>query len=82
LLQRFAEVLALYSSFHSLLLRGGSLKSFGLFFMTKWTIFLHLAVEQGFSHATGDSASSKVGFGAFDFCTSLCGEMLHRKPAI
>ncbi len=36
-------------SIYLLLLRGGSLKSLGLSFMTRWTVFPYLAVEHGFS---------------------------------
>ena len=44
------EVLALYTSFHSLLLLGGLLNNLGLSFRTRWTVRPYLAFEQGFSH--------------------------------
>ena len=49
LLERSAEVLALYSGFHSLLLLGGLLNNLGLSFRTRWTVRPYLAFEQGVS---------------------------------
>ena len=48
--ERSAEVLALYSCFHSLLLLGGLLNNLGLSFRTRWTVRPYLAFEQGVSH--------------------------------
>lgn len=68
-LQCSAEVLAWYSSFHSLLLCSGSLKSFGLSFMARWTVLPYLAVEQGFSEEQVTIAAGKDDFGAFELCS-------------
>ena len=75
LLQRSAEVLALYSSFHSLLLRGGSLKSLGLSFMTRWTVLPYLAVEQGFSQVQATVPPAKVILEHLNFILPFAGSV-------
>ena len=47
LFERSAEVLALYSGFHSSLSRGGKLISLGLSFIARWTVLPYLESEHG-----------------------------------
>ena len=61
--------------FHSLLLRGGSLKSLGLSFRTRWTVLPYFAVEQGFSQVQVAVPSAKLILGHLNFVLSFAGSV-------
>ena len=75
LLQRSSEVLALYSSFHSLLLRGGALKSLGLSFKTRWAVLPYFAVEHGFSQVQVTLLPAKLILGHLNFVLPFAGSV-------
>ena len=67
LVTAFCRSLCIVFCFHSLLLRGGALKSLGLSFMTRCTVLPYFTSEHGFSQVQVTIPPAKLILGHLNF---------------